>query len=189
MSTSNNQPSAPDDQPKTFKVLEIDRARAEQFRRQMRDEQNWSRAVLGGLTAAVFGAILWALVTALSGYKTAVMALGVGACVGFVVRKQGKGVEDKFGLLAGTLALSGCLAGNVLALAAIVARDQGVSLLGVLLAFLARPQGVVLLLMATYSPLDLLFYGLALYEAYVLAFRKITAAERESFYRERPRTL
>ena len=40
----------------------------------------------------------------------------------------------------------------------------------------------------SFGAADVLFYGLALYVAYTVSLRKITAAERESFYRERPRS-
>lgn len=41
------------------------------------------------------------------------------------------------------------------------------------------------LLRATFSPIDLLFYGLALYYGYKAAFRRITPAEQANLYQTR----
>ena len=73
-----------------------------------------------------------------------------------------------FGLLGATLALGGCVFGNLLAGCVFLAAEQQVGILDVLavldLAFAHE------LLIAMFSPIDLLFYGLATYEGYRLSF-------------------
>jgi len=119
---------------------------------------------LAGLVAAAVGAALWAGVTVLTGYQIGWMAVGVGALVGVAVRAAGKGTTLAFGILGAMLALGGCLVGNLLTGAVVLSRHWNIPLA----AFFARltPDVTVKLMTAMFSPMDLLFYALAVWQGY-----------------------
>jgi hypothetical protein len=128
------------------------------------DDQSLSRALLAGLAAAAVGGGLWALVTVITGYQIGWMAVGVGFLVGWAVRLAGKGTTTTFQALGAALALAGCLAGNLLTICIVAARQLSVSIPEMLSRL--TPDVTVDLMWATFSPIDLLFYGLALYQGY-----------------------
>lgn len=139
--------------------------------RRATDEQNLVFGCMAGIAAAAVGAALWAAVTYFTEYQIGWMAVGVGLLVGFAVRQFGKGTDTIFGILGGALALAGCLAGNLLTICLVLAREEAVSLFEV---FSRLDPGVVLRVMtATFGPIDLLFYGLAVYEGYKFSFRPV----------------
>jgi hypothetical protein len=147
----------PQNMPTTVKVLEIDPAKVALFRQRLKEEQNLSRAVLAGGAAALFGAILWAFVAFATGYNTAIMAIVVGACVGYSVRKFGKGVEDRFGLLGAAFSIFGCLLGHFLAIAAFISRQDNVSLLRVFLVMLLQPLATLAIIASGFGIVDIVF--------------------------------
>lgn len=134
--------------------------------------------VLAGLAAALLGGGLWAVVTLVTGYQIGFMAIGVGFLVGFAVRQAGKGMTAAFGIVGAGFALLGCALGNLLAVLAMVAENEGIaffSALGQLDPAMAKE-----LMVATFDPMDLVFYGIAIYEGYRLSFRQISAEELEA---------
>ncbi len=118
------------------------------------------------------GAGVWAGVTVVSGYQIGFMAIGIGFLVGFAVRSLGKGITSTFGVLGAALSLLGCALGNLLAVTALVAREQGVAFLDAVSQL--SPSLIQELMVAFFSPMDLLFYAIALYYGYKLAFRQLT---------------
>jgi len=153
----------------------IDPAQVAYLQQRLLSEQNLMLGVAAGAVAAVLGAAAWAGVTVASGYQIGFMAIGVGFGVGFAVRRAGRGTTSAFGMVGASFALLGCAAGNLLAVTAIVASKEGVTLLDAL-----RSLDVELakrLMIAFFSPMDPLFYGLAVYEGYRLSFRQISREE------------
>ena len=141
----------------------------------LRAEQSLGLALVGGLAAAVVGAALWAVVTLATGLQIGWMAVGVGFLVGGAVRLIGKGMGKPFGYLGATLSLLGCLLGNLLGLCAVVGQQEGMSLSLVLLNLdLAAVPGAMI---ATFAPMDLLFYGIAVYEGYRFSIRRVSSAD------------
>lgn len=138
-------------------------------------EQNLPLAIVAGAIAAAGSAGLWATVTVMSGYKLGIAAIAVGMVVGLAVRRTGRGVTPTFAMVGGVLALLACGAGNLLAAAALVAQHGGVPLTTVLgrldLSTSRR------LLVAFSDRMDVLFYGIAVYEGYRLALRPVGQAE------------
>ncbi len=128
------------------------------------EKQSLGLGCAAGVVAAAIGAALWATISYLSEYQIGWMAIGVGFLVGIAVRQFGKGTDTVFGILGGALALAGCLAGNLLTICLVVSREKAMPLLDVI----SRLDGglIVSLMTATFSPIDLLFYGIAIYEAY-----------------------
>lgn len=146
---------------------------------QLRSQQNLLLGALAGAGAAVVGAVLWAAITVVTGVQIGFMAIGVGLLVGFAVRVAGRGIESSFGVVGGLLSLVGCALGNLLAASAVLADQQGVSVWAVLGGLdLELAQA---LMTVFFSPMDLLFYGIAVYEGYQIGFRTPAPEELEAF--------
>lgn len=154
---------------------EIDEMKMQMFMQTVRDNQNLSFGILAGAGAALVGGILWAMVTAVSGWQIGFMAVGIGFVVGHAIRKFGQGVDMSFGIAGGALSLLGCLLGNLLAVVMGIAKQESLQvmdLIGQIDLTIA-----IDLMVETFSPMDILFYGLAIYYGYKYAFRVITEEE------------
>lgn len=140
---------------------------------QLRSEQNLVGGVAAGAGAAALGAGLWAVLTVVTGYQIGFMAVGVGFLVGLAVRAAGKGLDPVFGVAGGALALLGCAAGNLLAVCGLIAQQEAIPILELLsrLDFTVARE----LMVASFTPMDLLFYGIAVYEGYRLSLRPVEA--------------
>jgi hypothetical protein len=124
-------------------------------------------AALAGAAASAVSAAVWAGITALTEYQIGFMAIGVGVLVGFAVRFAGRGIDAAFRALAAFLALVGCAAGNLLAACVFfaAAHEVGVERVLEVLDFDLAAH----LMRAMFSPMDLLFYAIAVYEAWRLS--------------------
>jgi hypothetical protein len=127
--------------------------------------------ILAGSVAALIGAVIWAVITAATGFQIGFMAIGVGLLAGMGVRIGGQGSGALYSFIGAALALFGCLAGNLFAgcfaVAEYLTRDAGqtVSFLDVLLT----PAMWPVIMEATFSPMDILFYLIAIYEGWRFA--------------------
>jgi len=139
--------------------------------------QDFYYAIVGGLLATIISAIIWAVVTVATEYQIGYMALGVGLLVGFSVRFFGAGIDKKFGYLGAFLSLLGCLLGNLFSQVGFIAQEQYLGYLETL-SYL-NLELIISILAESFNPMDLLFYGIAVYEGYKFAFRKVTASEIE----------
>lgn len=135
----------------------------------IRSQQNLAYGISAGLIASFVSAFLWALITAFTGYKIGWMSVGVGFLVGFAVRTFGKGIDTIYGVVGGSLSLLGCMIGNVLAVCIVASSALGVPVI----AMLSKMNlGLAIkLLRLDFGPLDILFYGIAIYEGYKFSFR------------------
>ena len=138
-------------------------------------EQNLPPALIGGGIAALVGAGIWAVVTVATGYQIGWMAIGVGFLVGITVRFLGKGIDPVFGIVGAAWALVGCVVGNMLAICGVMASEMDMAFTDVLT--MMSPELMVALMGEWFSVMDLLFYGLALYEGYKLSFRQLEVGE------------
>ena len=154
---------------------QIDQLKFQGFMSQARDDQNLSMGILAGIVAAVLGAVAWAIVTALTNYQIGWMAVGVGFLVGFSIRQFGKGFDSIFGISGAVLSLVGCLLGNLLTVCIVISRQESVPFVDLLTRL--NPAIAIELMKVTFSPIDLLFYGIAVYEGYKLSFRRISEEE------------
>ncbi|MBS1506976.1 MAG: hypothetical protein JSS79_10030 [Bacteroidetes bacterium] len=138
-------------------------------------EQNLPFAFAGGAVAAVVGGVIWALVTVSSGYQIGWMAVGVGFLVGYSVRFLGKGIDKVFGVIGASLALFGCLLGNFFSIIGFAAKQESMGIFAILtsLDYSLVPDVMI----EAFSPMDLLFYGIAIYEGYRFSFRQVTEEE------------
>lgn len=156
----------------------VDEAKSKMLLQHIRDNQNLSMGFVGGLGAALIGAAVWAVITAFTQYQFGFMAVGVGFLVGYAVRKLGQGVDPIFGYFGAGLSLLGCVVGNLLTTCVIVSQQDGIAL-GEVLAGLNLSVAVEIMKF-TFSPIDLLFYGLALYYGHKFSFRQLTSDELKS---------
>ncbi len=153
----------------------------------LRDQQDIVFALVGGAAAAIVGAILWALVTVSTKYQIGYMAIGVGALAGFSVRYYGSGIDKIFGVIGILFALFGCAIGNLLSQLAFIAEAEKmtyldvISLLNLTLTKKIFAEG--------FAPLDIVFYGIAGYEGYRFAFRKISSEDVKTISSDQPTTL
>jgi len=156
-------------------VPEINSKKLEQLIAEKTALQNLPLAVIGGLASSIIGAAIWAVVTVVTEYQIGWMAIGVGFLVGIAVRFLGKGMNKSFGYLGGAFALLGCLGGNALSIIGFVSAQEGLSLLETFRAlnYSALPE----LMVDSFSVIDLLFYGLAIYCGYKYSFTELTDKE------------
>lgn len=159
----------------------VDTAKANMLLQQLRNNQNLGMGIVGGICAALFGSAIWAVMTALTGYQIGFMAIGVGFLVGYTVRKMGQGVDPKFGFVGAVLSLLGCAVGNLLTTCVIASFQESVPLMQVLGTL--NLNVAIEIMKYTFSPIDLIFYGLALYYGYKFSFRQLTESEMKSITR------
>lgn len=135
---------------------------------QTQTQENFGMAFVAGLAAAVVSALVWMAVTYFTHYQIGWMAIGVGFLVGWAVRWTGKGTRPIFGILGAALALLGCMLGNLLTACIQIANQEQVTVGQVLGAL--NPEFVLEIFKVTFNPMDLLFYGLAVWWGYKYSF-------------------
>jgi len=155
--------------------MEIDPLKVKQFIQQLKDNQNLGLGILGGLGGAAIGAAIWAGVTAATHFQIGWMAIGVGFLVGYGVRKLGQGIDSRFGVAGAILALLGCMAGNLLAVCIMVSSDQNIPFFDLLSRL--DPNVCYAVMKETFHVMDILFYGIAIYEGYKFSIRRVTEEE------------
>jgi hypothetical protein len=129
-----------------------------------------SAALAAGILSALIAALSWAAITLFSGYQIGWMAIGVGIFAGLAVRHFGNGAERSYGAMGALLAILGCVLGNVIGTLGFLARQDGLSAPQILDQF--DMQMLADIWLASFRPMDLLFYLLAAYEGYTLSLRR-----------------
>jgi hypothetical protein len=166
----------PQEQPQASAAeAQLDSQKLNMLLNRMRDEQNLPAGAAAGLVAALVGAAVWAAATYVTHYKIGWIAVGVGFLVGYAVRLAGKGIDTTFGIVGAGLAFLGCALGNLLAVCALIAKQENISLLVILSNLDLVTAGRILL--ETFQFMDLLFYAIAIYEGYKFSFRRLTEQE------------
>jgi hypothetical protein len=153
----------------------LDPVQAAYLQQQLESDQNLGMALGAGALASLVGAAAWAGITVITGGQIGFMAIGVGFLVGYAVRIAGKGLTAVFGVVGAGFALVGCALGNLFAVTALVAQNEGVAFLEAVGQL--NPEFIQDLMVAFFSPMDLLFYAIAIYEGYRLSFREVTAED------------
>src|SRR5690349_21230794 len=131
--------------------------------------ENVPLVVVVGLVAMLAGAALWALVTVLTQMELGLMAIVVGFVVGLGIQKVRKRPNKNFGILGAVLALAGCLLGNALSFVAFAAQQSGGSFIAVLMT--VSPASLLSAMAQNFAAMDLLFYGIAIYEGFKFGSR------------------
>lgn len=135
---------------------------ADEFRR----EGNFVGAVLGGIIGAALGAGLWAVIGVVTDSQIGWIAILIGLFAGFGVRLLGKGKTIPYKLIGAVLAFVGVVAGNIITVYIVLYNDPQfgpdfVSRLAI--------NHYIELLTSSIEPVDLLFYGLALFSGFAFA--------------------
>lgn len=186
MNTTSDNASSPTPAPQMPQTIrEIDPVKVQAFEEQLRSEQSLFVGIAAGGLAALLGSILWAVITVVTQYQIGWMAVGIAFLIGWTIRFFGRGIDKVFGFVGAGLALLSCLAGNFFMIAALIAQEESMSVLEVLGLMLLNPAVDLELMISTFSPIDLLFYALALYYGYKYSFRVVTPQERDALYRTR----
>jgi hypothetical protein len=131
--------------------------------------ENVALVVAVGFISMLVGAALWALVTVLTQMELGLMAIVVGFIVGLGIQKVRKRPNRNFGILGAVLALIGCLMGNALSFVAFAAQQSGGPFADVLMT--VNPAGLLSVMARNFEAMDLLFYGIAVYEGFKFGSR------------------
>jgi hypothetical protein len=101
------------------------------------------------------------------------MAVGVGFLAGYGMRVLGGGRDRADGVIAGIVALFGCVLGNLLTVVIDFAPHDNAhrGIVELTLLLLLNPKLAWLMLSASFSVMDLLFYALAIYAGYRTALK------------------
>lgn len=134
-------------------------------------QQDLAYALIGGFFVAIIGALIWATITVSINYQIGYMAIGVGALVGIGVRYFGAGIQPIYRVIGAVYALLGCLLGNLFTQIGLIATQESLSYLEIF-SFLDF-NTIVAIYKESFSPMDLLFYGIAMYEGFKFGSREI----------------
>lgn len=140
-----------------------------------RGEQKLIPGVLASLGIGVLGAALWGAITLATNFQIGYMAVAIGAGVGITMRMTGKGIDPIFGICGGIVSLFSVLLGNFFSIVGYVAEAESLEFFETLV--MLNYKYVPELLMESFSVIDLIFYGIAVYEGYRFSFRKITGED------------
>ena len=139
-------------------------------------EQNFVAAAIAGGMATLLSAIAYGIVVEKWPVVYGFAAVGLGTVVGFFIGFVGRGVTPKFSVLAAVYTIVGCILGNLLARIWNQAKAPASSLADVIrdnsMSDLARWS------LAGLSPMDLLFWFVAVVAAVFLAKRPLSRADR-----------
>lgn len=168
-------PEQTNETPKANDQLIVSQVKLEAYMNKLKLEQNLPMAIIAGLVACLISALIWAAVTVATEYQIGYMAIAVGFIVGFAVKFAGKGIDTIYGIIGAAFALLGCVLGNFFSIIGFVANSEGLGYLETLnmIDYSLLPE----IMTEGFSPVDLLFYGFALYGGYKFAFRSITEEE------------
>lgn len=164
---------------RSFANYEADQAAVMQQVVVDKSDQSLVLGIIGGVVAAIVSAILWAVITAVTHAQIGFIAVGVGFLVGMAVRLFGRGSDPIFGMVGAVLSLAAILVGNLLAAAIFVSNDLKIPLAEVL-PILLKPGVAGQVLSDGFSVIDLVFYGIALYEGYRFAVGGVRRVRRTS---------
>jgi hypothetical protein len=132
-------------------------------------DQNFPLAAAAGITAGFVSALAWAALTVATDTIWGVMAVVVGAVVGYAVRTAGHGIENRFGVLAVVCALGGCLLGSFFSTEAYLAKYHHHEIVDYIMS--RDPSQFASDYLRGFQGMDILFYVIAAAQAYRSAFK------------------
>lgn len=138
------------------------------------EEENLPLAIAGGVVACLIGAAVWALISVATGYQIGYMAIGIGFIVGMAMR-LGSGTRPLFGYVGAALALLSCLLGDYFSIIGFLAEEVEMPYWETFASI--SVEAMVEALIENMMSVTLLFYGIAVYEAYKLSFSAENEAE------------
>ena len=135
-------------------------------------------SVLVGVLAAVVGAVVFATVIGVTKYEIGFGAVGIGALVGFAMSQTATPTRA-LAPVAAVVSLAGCLLGEVMGFTALIAKDEAFPVLEAEKNVLLQPDLFVEILKASFSPMSLLFWALAVYAGYSFVAKRVAALEAQ----------
>ncbi|MBV8649866.1 MAG: hypothetical protein JO255_00280 [Alphaproteobacteria bacterium] len=142
---------------------------AEQIIARLKAQQNFALAIPAGIAAAIVGAAIWGAAVFATETKIGLIAVALGALVGYAIRGTGKGIEPKFGVLGAVCAAFGWALGTILSDVAFLAKHVDKPFLDVLASL--GVERTLSFATNVSEPMDLLFLGIAVYEGYKFSFK------------------
>ena len=142
-------------------------------------EEQFIPALTAGAVAAAFCALVWSIITVITKYQIGWMAVGVGFVVGVSMQAVGNGKTPIYGVFGAGFSLFACVLGNLVTACYFIANSpelavEGFTTMGLFITCLTNPAIALETLIEISGPLDLLFYGLALYVGYTTSFSSKT---------------
>lgn len=138
-------------------------------------EQNLPLAIVAGLATALAGAILWMGIVVATGMELGLVAIAIGAGVGYAVRYAGKGVTNVFSIVGAVCTLLSCIAGQSFAVIHAIAVDQQEGFMDAL-----NQVGISRILESigeNSNVISYVIYGIGIYEGYKFSRRRVTHQE------------
>ena len=163
--------------PKNDSSISIEQLQKQLINQGKQNEQSLPNTIGAGFIAAIAGALIWGLITYAIEYQIGFMAIGIGWLVGLTIQKIGKSTDIQFGIVGGALSLFGCLFGNLLATLLLVASVEDMSIFTIFSDL--NIDVIVGIFTDTFNPMDLLFYGLAVYYGFKYSITPPQIAEEE----------
>lgn len=134
---------------------EANLAHSQNIFNEIKNHQNFQYALIGGLLAAIISALIWATISISSNHQFGIIAIAVGAFIGFSVRFFGAGIDKKFGILGATLSFFACVLGNLFTQIGFIAKEYSYGYFETL-SYLDF-NTTISILTESFSPIDLLF--------------------------------
>lgn len=164
-----------EEETKIAKSSFINEREINKIREKAKVHQNLSYAIIGGLSVALLCSFIWAAFTVATEYQIGLLAIAVGFIVGKSVGFFGAGIDQSYGIIGAILALIGVLLGNIFSIIGFTAHDQNLgyfeaaTLMGIKETFQFYMQNI--------SPMDFVFYVIAIIQGYKFAFRPFNETE------------
>ncbi len=142
-----------------------------------RSKQHYQFALVGGTFGAALGVALWLGVSMTAHVEAEWIAIGVGLLAGGSVRLCGQGYDRVFGALGALLTAIGCFAGTLVAGCHFVAlQTEGATVFDAISTL--TPTMTREIFMATFDPVDGVFYGIAVVLGFRISYRRLSGVDK-----------
>lgn len=131
------------------------------------DVGNLVLGAIGGFMAAMFSALVWGVIAYITHYELSIVSIGVGLLVGFVTRKLTGAGGVPTALMSAGFSLIGCMLGSTLGIILLGSHEN----LAVTVKILTNPALLRIAYIDAFSPIDILFYIIAIVNAFRVALK------------------